>query len=62
MPWDMLYCTDERLLSLSFSLTKVGGSLGIVTGMIAYYIALAELLAAEKFQLFNLPLGAFDAD
>ena len=44
------------------SLTKVGGSLGIVTGMIAYYIALAELLAAEKFQLFKLPLGPFNAD
>jgi succinate-acetate transporter protein len=47
---------------VSFSLTKAGGSLGIVTGMIAYYIALAELLAAEQFKLFSLPLGVFNVD
>jgi len=36
---------------------KVGGIAGLLTAVIAYYVALAELLAVEKNPLFTLPLG-----
>jgi hypothetical protein len=36
--------------------------MGIGTALIAYYIALAELLAGEKRQIFNLPLGGFNVE
>jgi len=36
--------------------------MGIATALIAYYIALAELLAGEKRAIFRLPLGVFDVD
>jgi len=38
---------------------KIAGILGVVTAVIAYYIGLAELLAAEKKPTFTLPLFAF---
>jgi len=37
---------------------KGGGYLGVVTAGIAYYIGLAELLAAESKAVFTMPLGA----
>jgi len=42
--------------------TKAGGSLGIVTAMVAYYIGLAELLASEELAIVKLPLGVFKRD
>jgi len=36
-----------------------GGALGIITAFIAYYIALAELLAGEAQSIATLPLGQF---
>ncbi|KAF8206056.1 FUN34 transmembrane protein [Mycena galopus ATCC 62051] len=43
-------------------ITKAGGAFGIVTAFIAYYIGLADLLAAEKAAIVGLPLGAFKYD
>jgi len=39
------------------NVTKAGGAIGIITGLIAYYIGVAELMNAEKSALFRLPLG-----
>jgi succinate-acetate transporter protein len=39
---------------------KAGGYLGVLTALVAYYIGLAQLLAAEKTPLFSLPLGTFE--
>jgi len=44
------------------AVTKAGGSLGIVTAMVAYYIGLAELLASEELAIVKLPLGVFTRD
>jgi len=38
---------------------KVGGVLGVLTAVIAYYIGLAEMLNAEEMAVVRLPLGAF---
>ncbi|KAJ7201203.1 GPR1/FUN34/yaaH family-domain-containing protein [Mycena haematopus] len=43
-------------------ITKAGGAFGIITAFIAYYIGLADLLAAEKVAIVGLPLGAFKHD
>ena len=37
--------------------TKAGGVLGVITAFIAYYIAVSEVLAAEPFPVFRMPLG-----
>lgn len=39
--------------------TKAGGILGAITALIAYYIGLAEMLAAEELAIVRLPLGVF---
>jgi len=39
------------------SATKAGGVLGVITAFIAFYIGLSELLAAEAFPVFTMPLG-----
>lgn len=39
--------------------TKAGGGFGVITALIAYYIGLSELLAAEDMAVARLPLGAF---
>ncbi|KAF5346424.1 hypothetical protein D9758_012774 [Tetrapyrgos nigripes] len=41
---------------------KAAGGLGIVVALIAYYIGLGEMLAAEKAAVVRLPLGAFKHD
>jgi succinate-acetate transporter protein len=46
----------------SLRLTKAGGGMGIATALVAYYIALSELLGGEKYKLFTLPLGDFNAE
>ncbi|KAF9269755.1 Gpr1 family protein [Marasmius fiardii PR-910] len=39
-----------------------GGGLGVITAIIAYYIALSEMLTAEKKAIVHLPLFAFKHD
>ncbi|TFK74506.1 FUN34 transmembrane protein [Pluteus cervinus] len=41
----------------STKVTKAGGAVGIITGMIAFYLGLAELYAAEANPIIRLPLG-----
>jgi len=48
--------------SMGVSLQKAGGALGIVTALIAYYVGLSELLAAERAAVVALPLGVFKHD
>jgi len=43
----------------STGLTKGGGTVGVITAFIAYYIGVAELMAAEPSPFLRLPLGAF---
>ncbi|KAJ7347736.1 Gpr1 family protein [Mycena albidolilacea] len=44
------------------TVSKAGGAFGIITAFVAYYIGLADLLAAEKAAVVRLPLGAFKHD
>ncbi|KAJ7763087.1 Gpr1 family protein [Mycena olivaceomarginata] len=44
------------------TVSKAGGAFGIITAFVAYYIGLADLLAAEKAAVVGLPLGAFKHD
>jgi len=48
--------------TMSGNIAKAGGALGIVTALVAYYIALSELLTAEKAAVARLPLFAFKHD
>lgn len=41
---------------------KAGGAVGIATALVAYYIGLSELLAAEQVPIFYLPIGVFRYD
>jgi len=41
------------------SLTKAGGIAGIITGLIAYYIGLSELLAEQEKPIMRLPQGVW---
>jgi succinate-acetate transporter protein len=43
-------------------LQKAGGALGIITALIAYYVGLSEILAAERAAVVGLPLGVFKHD
>lgn len=43
----------------NLNVVKGGGILGCITAFIAYYIGLAELLAAEKKAVATLPLIPF---
>jgi len=47
------------MLTGNVTVTKVGGVLGVITALIAYYIGLAEMLNAEEMAIIRLPLGAF---
>ncbi|KAF8634033.1 hypothetical protein AX17_004298 [Amanita inopinata Kibby_2008] len=38
---------------------QAGGGVGIATGLVAYYIGLSELLAAEERAIIRLPIGVF---
>ncbi|KAJ7763178.1 Gpr1 family protein [Mycena maculata] len=44
------------------SVTTGGGAFGIVTALIAYYIGLSDLLAAERAAVVGLPTGGFKYD
>ncbi|THU85087.1 hypothetical protein K435DRAFT_764507 [Dendrothele bispora CBS 962.96] len=41
-------------------LQKAGGIWGIITGLIAFYIGIAELLAAESTAFMRFPVGNYD--
>ncbi|KDR84431.1 hypothetical protein GALMADRAFT_55322 [Galerina marginata CBS 339.88] len=41
------------------SLTKGGGVAGIITAIIAYYVAVSETLAAERSPILKLPQGVW---
>jgi succinate-acetate transporter protein len=41
---------------LDCRVTKSGGALGVITAFFAYYVGLADLLAADNV---NLPIGRF---
>ncbi|KAI0736035.1 GPR1/FUN34/yaaH family-domain-containing protein [Earliella scabrosa] len=49
--------SSHFVLSNQIPLQKAGGSLGIVTALIAFYIALAEMLNDPVNSWFSLPLG-----
>jgi len=44
------------------SVNKAGGGVGIITGLVAFYIGVAELMAAERTAVFRLPLGILSQD
>ncbi|KAF7775627.1 hypothetical protein Agabi119p4_4020 [Agaricus bisporus var. burnettii] len=44
------------------SVNKAGGAFGIMTGLIAFYVGVAMLMAAEPTALFHLPLGVWSED
>jgi hypothetical protein len=50
--------TDQRLSSVN----KAGGVFGIIVGLIAWYIGVSFMMAAEKTAIFNLPLGIWGED
>ncbi|KAF9450083.1 hypothetical protein P691DRAFT_789928 [Macrolepiota fuliginosa MF-IS2] len=39
------------------SINKAGGILGLIDGLIAFYIGLSMMLSAEKTAIIHLPLG-----
>ncbi|RDB19854.1 Ammonia transport outward protein 2 [Hypsizygus marmoreus] len=39
------------------TVTKAGGVFGIITGLIAYYIGVSEMMAAEESAFMRVPLG-----
>ncbi|KAF9463688.1 GPR1/FUN34/yaaH family-domain-containing protein [Collybia nuda] len=41
-------------------ITRAGGGFGIITGLIAYYIGVSEMLSAEKSAFMRVPLGNFN--
>ncbi|TFK33288.1 FUN34 transmembrane protein [Crucibulum laeve] len=43
------------------SVTKAGGAFGIITALIAYYIGVSEMLAAEKSAFMRMPLGVLSS-
>jgi len=48
--------------NVSEKATKAGGILGVITAFIAYYIGLSELMAAEPYPAFRMPLGVIKND
>jgi hypothetical protein len=54
-----LACLSAGLFTQSFVVTKAGGVFLIIGALIAYYIALSELLASERRPIVRLPLGVW---
>ncbi|KAJ7844448.1 FUN34 transmembrane protein [Mycena leptocephala] len=52
-------CLAAAQFSGSVMVTKAGGVFGIITALIAYYIGVSEMLAAERRALVRLPLGVW---
>jgi len=52
-------CLAAGEFSQSLKVAKAGGVFGIITALIAYYIGLSEMLAAEQRAIVTLPLGVW---
>ncbi|KAJ7347374.1 FUN34 transmembrane protein [Mycena albidolilacea] len=52
-------CLAAAQFSQSVMVTKAGGVFGIITALIAYYIGVSEMLAAERRAIVTLPLGVW---
>ncbi|KAJ6559546.1 GPR1/FUN34/yaaH family-domain-containing protein [Mycena capillaripes] len=52
-------CLAAGEFSQSLKVTKAGGVFGIITALIAYYIGISEMLAAERRAIVTLPLGVW---
>ncbi|KAJ7441473.1 Gpr1 family protein [Mycena galericulata] len=52
-----LACLSAAQFTQSLMVTKAGGVFLVIGALIAYYIALSELLASERRAVFRLPLG-----
>ncbi|KAJ7721885.1 Gpr1 family protein [Mycena metata] len=50
-------CLAAAEFSQNPRVTKAGGIFGIITAFLAYYIALSEMMAAERRRLLKLPTG-----
>ncbi|KAF9445831.1 FUN34 transmembrane protein [Macrolepiota fuliginosa MF-IS2] len=65
----LLSCLSLALLMLSIgafngmpSVNKAGGVFGVITGLVAFYIGVAQMLAAERTAIIHLPLGVLSED
>ncbi|KIK54486.1 hypothetical protein GYMLUDRAFT_77027 [Collybiopsis luxurians FD-317 M1] len=56
------FVLSRGLATTGAHLGKAGGALGIITALVAYYIGLSELLAAERAAVVGLPIGVFKHD
>ncbi|KAJ7104893.1 GPR1/FUN34/yaaH family-domain-containing protein, partial [Mycena epipterygia] len=54
-----LACLAGGEFSGSLMVTKVGGAFGIIGALIAYYIAISAMMAAERRAIVSLPLGVW---
>jgi len=52
-----LLCLGISEFTGNVKVTKAGGVFGIITGLVAYYIGVSELLAAEESAFMRVPLG-----
>jgi succinate-acetate transporter protein len=62
----LLSCLAVALLLLSIAefsgkptVMKAGGVFGIITGIVAFYIGVSEILAAEESAFMRVPLGVY---
>ena len=44
------------------SVVKGGAAFGVITGLVAWYIGVAMMMAAESRPIFRLPLGILSED
>jgi len=54
-------CLAGGEFNASAGASKAGGVLGVITALIAYYIGVADLLAAESHPIIRLPIGVLHA-
>ncbi|KAJ7095558.1 Gpr1 family protein [Mycena epipterygia] len=52
-------CLAGAEFSGSLMVQKAGGVFGIITGFIAYYIGVSEMMTAERRAIVRLPLGVW---
>ncbi|KAF7344326.1 Ammonia transport outward protein 2 [Mycena sanguinolenta] len=52
-------CLAAAELSQSAEVTKAGGVFGIIAALVAYYVGVSEMLAAEERPIVALPLGVW---
>jgi len=56
------YYRGKWLIYAGISVNKAGGVWGIITGLIAFYIGVAAMLAEERTAIVKLPLGILSED